>query len=221
MATKVTIEIKDGATYTLTKLAEGLTNRRPLNAAVGKRGESELREHFRERNQEPNKKGWPSQDFWNRIRKSTALAAVDDSGATIAISDPAITQKIYGGEITPKEGKYLTLPAIAIAAGRSARTFQNLEPLIRWMNGKRRAIALVERQATRVGFGRTKVDGTRTVSKGPEVGGTVFYWLIGPAKEGPAGIADERQNGDSVTRGSADLRRRPRSLDDSRFFFSL
>lgn len=162
---KVTVTIHDGATYTLTKLAEGITNRRPLNAAVGKRGETELREHFRERNQEPNKKGWPSQDFWNRIRKATALAAVDESGATIAISDPAITQKIYGGDIVPKEGKYLTIPAIAIAAGRSARTFQNLEPLIRWMNGKRRAIALVERKATHIA-GRQ------------EVGGQVFYWLV-------------------------------------------
>lgn len=176
--TRVTIEIKDGATYTLTKLAEGLTNRRPLNAAVGKRGESELREHFRERNQEPNKKGWPSQDFWNRIRQKTALAAVDEAGATIAISDPAIAQKIYGGEITPKEGKYLTLPAIAAAVGRSARTFQNLVPLIRFIRGVRRAIALVERQATKVSFGRTKVDGTRTVKRGEEVGGTVFYWLV-------------------------------------------
>lgn len=175
---KVTVTIQDGASYTLTKLAEGLTNRRPLNAAIGKRGEGELREHFRERNQEPNKKGWPSQDFWNRIRKATALATVDDSGATIAIADPAIAQKIYGGEIKPKEGKYLTLPAIAEAAGRSARTFQNLEPLIRWMHGKARAIALVERQATQVGFGRTKVDGSRTVKHGAEVGGKVFYWLV-------------------------------------------
>jgi hypothetical protein len=175
---KVTVTIHDGATYTLTKLAEGLTNRRPLNAAVGKRGESELRSHFLDRNQEPNKKGWPAQGFWSRIRKATALATVDETGATIAISDPAIAQKIYGGEITPKEGKYLTLPAIAAAAGRSARTFQNLEPLIRFVNGKRRAIALVERQATQVSFGRPKVDGTRTVKRGDEVGGTVFYWLV-------------------------------------------
>jgi len=174
---KVAVTIHDGATYTLTKLAEGLTNRRPLNAAVGKRGESELREHFRERNQEPNKKGWPAQDFWNRIRKATALASVDDSGAAIAIADPAITQKIYGGEIKPKEGKYLALPAIAEASGRSARTFANLEPLIRWMNGKRRAVALVERRATLTSDRKEKGSGA-VEKKGELVGGRVFYWLV-------------------------------------------
>lgn len=174
---KANIVISGGAIYSLAKLSDSLTNRRPLNAAIGKRGEVELREHFRERNQEPNKKGWPAQDFWNRIRKSTALTAVDESGATIAIADPAIQQKIYGGEITPKEGKYLTLPAIAAAAGRSARTFQNLEPLIRIINGKARAIALVERRASNISYGR---GGVRHTSS--SIGGVVF-WLVEKVKQ--------------------------------------
>jgi hypothetical protein len=178
MATKVTVTIKDGATYTLSKLAEGLTNRRPLNAAVGKRGEVELRAHFLERNQEPNKKGWPRQDFWNRIRKSTALAAVDETGATIAISDPAFAGKMHDFTLKPKEGKYLTIPAIAEAAGRSARTFQNLEPLVRWMNGKRRAIALVERQASNIKYGRERKDGTRSVTHTSSSIGGVVFWLV-------------------------------------------
>jgi hypothetical protein len=182
MATSVTVTIRDGASYTLDKIAEGLTNRRPLNAAIGTRGEVELRAHFLERNQEPNKsyKGFtpPKQDFWNRIRKSTARTAVDESGATIAISDPAFAGKTHDFTMKPKEGKYLTLPAIAEAVGRSARTFQNLEPLIRYFNGSRRAIALVERKATQVGFGGKRKDGSRAVKKGAEVGGKVFYWLV-------------------------------------------
>jgi hypothetical protein len=180
---KAKIEISGTATYTLAKLSDGLTNRRPLNAAVGKRGEGELREHFRERNQEPNKKGWPKQDFWNRIRKATALTAVDESGATIAISDPAFAGKLHDHTITPKEGKYLTLPAIAEAAGRSARTFQNLEPLVRWIKGVRRAIALVERKATQVSFGGARKDGSRAVKRGEGVGGKVFYWLVEKVKQ--------------------------------------
>lgn len=178
MKTKVTITIHDGATYALTKIADGLTNRRPLNAAVGKRGESELREHFRERNQEPNKKGWPKQDFWNRIRKATALSSVDESGATLTISDPAIAQKVHGGDIVPKEGKYLTIPAIAAAAGRSARTFQNLEPLIRWINGSRRAIALVERRASNITYGKERKDGSRSVTHVSSSIGGVIFWLV-------------------------------------------
>ncbi|MCA1660114.1 MAG: hypothetical protein LC642_06225 [Verrucomicrobiaceae bacterium] len=176
---KAEVTVSGGANYSLGKIADGLTNRRPLNAAIGKRGEVELREHFLERNQEPNKKGWPSQDFWGRIRKSTSLASVDQSGATIAIGDPAIAQKIYGGEITPKEGKYLTLPAIAEAAGRSARTFNNLEPLVRWINGSRRAIALVERAASEIKYGRARKDGSRSVTHtASRLGGKVFYWLV-------------------------------------------
>lgn len=174
---KTTIEIRDHATYTLTKIAEGLTNRRPLNAAVGKRGEVELRAHFLARNQEPNKKGWPKQDFWNRIREATALSAVDESGATITIADPAIAQKIYGGTIKPVEGKYLALPAIAEAYGRSARTFNNLEPMIRWINGSRRAVALVERAASLTRDWKEK--GSNLIEKkGSLVGGRVFYWLV-------------------------------------------
>jgi hypothetical protein len=174
---KAEVTISGGATYSLANLADKLTNRRPLNAAIGKRGEGELRAHFLERNQEPNKKGWPSQNFWDRIRKSTSLVSVDESGATLAIGDPAIQQKIYGGDITPKEGKYLTLPAISEAVGRSARTFQNLEPLVRWMNGTRRAIALVERRATLLRDRNEKGSGA-VEKKGDLVGGRVFYWLV-------------------------------------------
>jgi hypothetical protein len=160
-----TVEISGTATYTLQKLAEGVTNRRPLNAALGKRGEVELREHFRKRNQEPNKKGWPAQNFWERIRTATALSAFDESGATVTINDPAFAGKLADPTITPKEGKYLALPAIAAAYGKSARSFNNLEPMIRWINGSRRAVALMERRATDV---KTK----------GESGGTVFYWLV-------------------------------------------
>jgi hypothetical protein len=167
---QVTIETSGSASVTLGKLIEGVTHRRPLNAALGKRGEVELREHFLDRNQEPNRSGFPKQDFWARIRTATALAAVDEAGATVAIADPAITQKIYGGEIRPKEGKYLTLAAIALAVGKSPRVFPNLEPLVRWKDGKRRAIALYLPDPVGTAAGKDK--------SGASLGGTVFYWLV-------------------------------------------
>lgn len=166
---QVTIETSGSANITLGKLVEGVTHRRPLNAALGKRGELELRDHFLDRNQEPNKRGFPKQDFWARIRTATALAAVDEAGATVAIADPAITQKIYGGEIRPKEGKYLTLAAIAVAVGKSPRVFANLEPLVRYKDGKRRAIALYLPDPVGTATGK---------DKGASLGGTVFYWLV-------------------------------------------
>lgn len=175
----IRIDVSEGsAGPALRALVENVAHRRPLNAALGKRCEVELREHFLKRNQEPNKKGWPRQDFWGRIRKATALAQVDSSGATIAIADPAIDQKVYGGTIKPKEGKYLALPALAAAYGRSPLTFSNLEVLVRWKDGRRRAVALAERRATQLNFVRKKKDGTHVVRKGAEVGGKVFYWLV-------------------------------------------
>jgi len=175
----VSIDVSEGsAGPALRNLVEQVAHRRPLNAALGKRGEVELREHFLKRNQEPNKSGFPSANFWNRIRKATALAAVDSSGATIAIADPAIDQKIFGGTIKPKEGKYLTLPALAAAYGQSPLTFSNLEVLVRWKDGERRAVALAERRATQISFGGKRKDGSRSVKKGAEVGGQVFYWLV-------------------------------------------
>jgi hypothetical protein len=164
----VTIETSGSANVTLGKLVEGVRHRRPLNAALGKRGEVELREHFLDRNQEPNKSGFPKQDFWSRIRKSTALSQVDESGATVSISDPALAQKIYGGEIRPREGKYLTLAAIAVAAGKSPRVFSNLELLIRWKDGKRRAVALYLPDPVGTAAGKGKGSSS----------GTVFYWLV-------------------------------------------
>lgn len=167
---RIAIDISDNAGPTLARIAEGVANRRPLNAAIGKRGEVETREHFRVRAQEPNKRGFPSLGFWNRIRKATALTAFDSVGATISISDPAILQKIHGGDITPKEGRYLTLPAIAAAYGRSPRTFSNLEPMFRWINGERKIVALVERAASDL-----KTQAT--------YGGEVFYWLVEKVKQ--------------------------------------
>jgi hypothetical protein len=165
----LSITVSGSAGPTLQRVTEGITHRRPLNARLGKRGEIELREHFRERNAEPNKQGFPSADFWNRIRKATALSAVDESGATVSISDPAIAQKIYGGTITPKEGKYLTIPAIAAAYGKSPRSINNLEPFVRWINGAPRAFALGIPATTGISSGK----------KGEsESQGTVFYWLV-------------------------------------------
>jgi hypothetical protein len=89
---------------------------RSLNAAMGKRVEIELRGHFRRRNAEPNKRGWPKKNFWNRIAKSTALTEATDRDATVTISDPAFGMKLRGGVIKAKRARNLAIPLTAEAS---------------------------------------------------------------------------------------------------------
>lgn len=163
MSISIEIDIRDGASPTLLRIANSVAHRRPLNAAIGKRGEIELQRHFTRRTSEPNKRGWtsPAGRFWERIRKTTVLSKVDEAGATVTIADPAMAQKVYGGVITPKERKYLALPAIAAAYGRSPLTQQQLKPIVRFIDGSRRAVAL----GTIEGKGKDRKE-------------TIWYWLV-------------------------------------------
>jgi hypothetical protein len=166
-------EIPGGGNF-LPALADMGRKRKPLNAALGKRLEIGLRGHFAARDAGGNRNNWPSQHFWDRIRKATAFAGADDKSARVVISDAAINQKIFGGTITPKEGKYLAIPAIAEAYGKSPRIFDFLH----FQRGSRGGGALVENEFTQIKIGRKKKDGTRTVSNVGERGGRVWYWLV-------------------------------------------
>lgn len=167
------IDTRDQATGDLASLAAQLSNRKALHAALGKRGEIELRDHFQKRDAEPNKSGWKSLHFWGRIRTATAYQSADDAGATVGISDPAMNQKVFGGMITPKEGKYLSIPAREEASGKSPRSFDDLT-FVPLSAGRG---MLVQRYQTALKyFTRGKKEGQ--IKSRESVGGGVFYWLV-------------------------------------------
>jgi hypothetical protein len=115
------ITIEDGATPELRRRMAALTNRTPMMQAAGKAVEVVLKDHFRRRDGEGNKKGWPRKHFWNRIvSKATALASATADEATVKIASREFAQKLFGGPITPKSGKFLAIPLTAEAymAGR-------------------------------------------------------------------------------------------------------
>lgn len=94
--------------------------RRGLMATVGREAERVYRTHFRQREaSSPNRRGWPRQHFWNRIRTSTAYdeSATTDKTAKVVVSDPALLPHVYGGPIRPKEKKLLAIPARKEAYG--------------------------------------------------------------------------------------------------------
>lgn len=85
--------------------------REDLMQVLGKGLEQDLQKHFRARNQEPNKKGWPKQNFWARIRRATSFAGASAEEARVEVSDPAFAAKVHGARnVRPRSGTYLTIP---------------------------------------------------------------------------------------------------------------
>ncbi len=179
MAIEIKIDINDAASPSLEAIVRNCRDRRALHGALGGWGERTMRDYFSRRENQPNRTGWPKQHFWDQIRSATALAQVDQEGATITVNDPRLAQKVYGGTIKPGAGrKYLALPAIAEAYGRSPRSLTNLQPVIRFINGERRAVALAERRASEIKYGRVRKDGTRKITQTASRIGGIWYWLV-------------------------------------------
>lgn len=114
------ITVTDTATPMLDNLSRQLKNARPLFARLGKFAEGYLRSHFAERESRPNKRGWPKQHVWARIRSATALRDVSDDDASVAISSVEFAHKLDPqNPVSPKRGKMLAIPltAEAYAAG--------------------------------------------------------------------------------------------------------
>ena len=123
MSDAIKLKVADGITPELRRIAGQMKNTRPLMAGLGKELEIGLRAHFRERDAEPNAQGWPKKHFWrNEVATQTALSSVDDRTAVVSIASPAFAHKVFGGTITPKRAKRLSIPltAAAYAAGSAS-----------------------------------------------------------------------------------------------------
>lgn len=174
------ITIKDGATPRLKEIVGGLTKRKPLHAAMGKRGEIELRAHFMKRDAEPNKRGWSKQHFWGQMRKATAYLSADEIQAVVVVADKRLNQKVYGGTLKPKESKFLAIPAVPEAYGHRPSEFDFLK-VVRFKSGK---LALVETDRTLLKIGRKRKNGSRKVTDlGRSKRGRVWYWLARSVKQ--------------------------------------
>jgi len=106
-------------------------NTRRLMAAAGKEMERALRNHFHERDNEPNARGWPKKHFWRKeVSANTALTEVAERRAVVSISSPAFAHKVTGGTITPKRGKALSIPLTSEAylAGSASLFPRKLHP---------------------------------------------------------------------------------------------
>jgi phage gpG-like protein len=117
------LTIIDHATPALQALAARVRDRRALAARLASVALEAVRRHFALREQEPNKRGWPKQHFWAGVRRATTISRIDDTGATVSVSDPAFAHKVTGGTIRPRAGrKFLAIPLRAEAAGKLPRS---------------------------------------------------------------------------------------------------
>lgn len=161
MSFSARIDIADKATPLLNETERRI---RPATIAkiAGREGQNFTRKHFIDLNRtRPNQLGGKRTNFYTQAARGTTFAS-DAHGADISVNQVGIRQRLEGGVIMPKNGKYLTIPARAEAHGRRAREFSNLKVMF----GKGGVpVALVEADSTRV-------------KDRKEQGGGVMYWLV-------------------------------------------
>jgi len=100
---------------TLRGMERHLQDTRPLMEALAKEMDVAFREHFRKREGEGNRQGWPSRHFWAREVMRYQTFSATDRQAVLSIASPAFLHKITGGQIRPKKGKGLAIPQHPLA----------------------------------------------------------------------------------------------------------
>jgi hypothetical protein len=105
---------------TATDVVPGPINRQVLLEAQAKGVAVMMKGHFRLRQGEGNKKGWPLPKFWfgvkNTMASATGVAEVTEQQAIVTVADARMNQKVFGGTIRPKRAKTLVIPLTAAAA---------------------------------------------------------------------------------------------------------
>jgi len=82
-----------------------------------------LKIHFKKKDSaEPNKLGGKRTHFWKQIGRSVKQVQRYNT-YNVAITDYRFNQKLYGGTITAKNAKYLTIPMKAASYGQTAGQF--------------------------------------------------------------------------------------------------
>ena len=124
----VTLKLtQDSLTPDLRRLIREAESNGPLARVMGRAVANTLRKHFRERNRTPNALGGARTNFWSRVAESVQAPHQAGSKIVVAVSHPAIAQKVFGGTITPKKVKHLAIPVDARAHGKSPRVFPLLQ----------------------------------------------------------------------------------------------
>ncbi|MGH2603675.1 MAG: hypothetical protein ACRDJ9_30365, partial [Dehalococcoidia bacterium] len=143
-----------------------------IQPIVGRSATNTIRKHLFELNQSrPNRLGGRRTNFYAQAGRATSFTAAGDT-VTVSIASVGIAQRYFGGTITPKTAKFLTIPAVPEAHGKRAGEFPDLEFAVPGGHP-----ALIRRQQQAVKFRRDRKTGLRRAFAGAERGGEVIFWL--------------------------------------------
>jgi hypothetical protein len=166
----------------LGRFYDAITDRTDLHHYMGERARELTRNYLIEiaqtRHATATRLGAAPSGHWAQAAEKTTVTS-DSDGATVTIKQPGIGRVAHDVVIKPGAGKkYLTIAAIAEAYNRRAYRLTNLALMFRVKDGQRRPVALVERKASEIKYGRLKKDGSRSVTHTASRIGRVWYWLV-------------------------------------------
>lgn len=122
MAIGLEIKVRDNVSPTLTFVLDQLRGD-GVNKVLGRAAVNLMKAHLRKLNTErPNKLGGKRTHFYNQAASAT-FSRENADGFTVTVAHTGFAQRYYGGPITPKRVKFLTIPFHADAHGRAASTF--------------------------------------------------------------------------------------------------
>jgi hypothetical protein len=122
----ITLHFSEASWRLWTERARALGRLPGLLAVLGRELRQRLRTHFLARDQTPNARGGARTHFWREVAHSVQSPRLENAQTVVVgIAHPAIRQKVFGGAITPKRARALTIPLSAEAHGRTADTLEH------------------------------------------------------------------------------------------------
>ncbi len=118
-----------------------------------------------------NRRNFPSTGFWQRAAEATRYDLVPE-GVQISINQIGVRQRLLGGVINPRRGKFLTIPAIAETYGHTPADFGELNIVRDTGPNDHPTLALVPESLA--------VDKSSPINSG-----SVYFWLITSATQSP------------------------------------
>lgn len=158
----------------LKKLVRDVRPEGALGKVLGRAASNELRKFYRELNaKRPNKLGGKRSNFYSRVAEAVQQAVPGNGTLTIRVSHPHIAQRLYGGTVQARKGKYLAIPVHASGYGVYARIYPGTLAFIPARGG--RGGYLVQAEEKTITRGPRK-GGKRKAAK---PGGAMIYVLKG------------------------------------------
>lgn len=180
MSLALTVEFRDSASAAFAGLREGLGDGQALHAAMGFAVGESVRGHLKSAGYlgRRNRLGGKSTGFWKAAAESIGSEATED-GATVAIRHRGVALRYFGGIVTPKTRKALSVPVHKSAHGLNASEYPGLLAFI----PAARAFGPFRSGQGQDTIGYLVRGVERTITRGPNKGKTRVVPIARPAGE--------------------------------------